>query len=198
MTVTDEELEEYLLTSPGTSRLALNAVCLLGAFVCGWLIVVVFARLRRTALGFLYAVPMFGLFVAGAQSIPVCLILALAIYLMAWIHANVLLSRYQAAARERIALLDRVRDESRVADDLLERGLLEAKVLRDRGRATSDFAGALALPGGDARLCNLSGLEALRAGHRELARSLFDRALETAAEPRQIDVIQRNRKRVLA
>lgn len=198
MNVTDEDLDAYLLTSRGMSRLELNAVCLIGLFACGWLLIVVFARLRRTTLGFLYFVPVFVLSVAGAQAFPWCLIPAVALYLLAWVHANVLLSGFRTAARERIAVLDRIRDEAGSADDFLERGLLAAKVLRDRDEATRDFAAALALPGGDARLCNLSGLEARRAGQRGLARELFDRGLEAAVDPRQVAVIQRNRGRVVA
>jgi hypothetical protein len=105
---------------------------------------------------------------------------ALLIWLAAWLHGYRALSRYQRAARERIATLSERRD----VDAVLETGVLLHRVMSDKAGAARALMPALELPGGDARLLYLAGLAMLAARRRAEAGCFFARAAAAAGDAR--------------
>ena len=126
----NKELDNYGLKDQGISRSGLNIMCFIGVFIFGWLLLVAFDQLGKKDKGWLYIVPILFLLFLSLKGTAELGFIAPIIYVVGWIHANVVLSRYQSLAKQRIAVIDKTPSSQQTADVLLERGLLEAKVLR--------------------------------------------------------------------
>jgi hypothetical protein len=197
----NQELNNYVLKAPGLGRKGLNIMYVLGVFACMWLSpVVVFHMLGKNKLGWFYpiitVIPM-GFCLAfsevGISGIPLATasILAILMYVTGWVHANIVLSRYQANARERIAQIDRLPGGQLAIDAILEKGVLQSKVLAD-GEAAATLCKALELPGGDAQLLNLAGVGLFASKRYAAAHQFFARALSIARDDALIKQIKRN------
>lgn len=186
------QLDDYLLNAPGIGRAALNLKCALGIVVLGWLMVVAFEQLGRKFQGWFYALPYAAIVIFLVRERPVFVLAALAVYAAGWVHANLMLSRVESLARQRLAELDRADPSTHDADLLLERGVLAAKVMQQDDRAREDFAAALRHPGGDAQLLALAGVLASRSERYALARQCFERAQQTATDPKLREQIAKN------
>jgi len=195
----NEELDNYVLKAQGISRNGLNIMCFIGVFIFGWLLAVAFEQLGKNKKGWLYISPIIVLLVLSRQDTselglipPIIYVVCPIIYVVGWIHANVVLSRYQSLAKQRIAEINQTPSRMQTVDVLLERGLLEAKVLRHTDQAMSDFTNVLQLSGGDPQLLNLAGVQFSSAKRFREAKQFFDRALETAKDEALVKQIKNN------
>lgn len=115
-------------------------------------------------------------------------------YVIGWIHANVILSRYQSNAQDRIDQLDRLSKDQRTANTIMEKAILQSKVLSNSG-ATAALTKALQKQGGDAQLLNLAG-EAMFAEKRySETKQFFDSALSNAKDDALIARIKKNQSK---
>lgn len=187
-----EDLANYMLKAQGISRSGLNIMCFIGVFIFGWLLVVAFNQLGKKGIGWLYIVPIIFLLVLSGKDMAELGLIAPIIYIAGWIHANVVLSRYKSLAKQRIAEINRTPSSQHTADALLERGLLEAKVLRQTDQAMSDLTNVLQLSGGDPQLLNLAGVQFSGAKRFGEAKKFFDRALETTKDEALVNQIKKN------
>jgi len=181
----NKELNHYLLSAAGTSRKALNIMALIGVFIFGVLIFVVLEELGKKALGWAYMVALVVIIVVVYNGILPWEfgLLAPVVYVSAWVHANLILSRYQSAARKRIAELEGRADQN--LDTLLETLFLRLKVLGGPPVSPQVLSDALRLPGGDTRLlCMAATVMAAHQRHRE-AVEYFDRAAANARDQAQ-------------
>lgn len=188
-----EELNNYVLKAQGISRSGLNIMCFIGVFIFGWLLAVAFDQLGKKGKGWGYLVPIIFIVAISRQGTAELGVIAPIIYVIGWIHANVVLSRYQSFAKQRIAEIDQTPSSLQSLDVLLERGLLEAKVLHQTDQAMSDFTNVLQQPGGDPQMLNLAGVQLSKAKRFREARQFFDRALETANDQALVKQITKNK-----
>jgi hypothetical protein len=187
----DYELKHYVLKALGVSRKGLNIICFIGIFIFGWLLAVVFDSLGRGKQGWwFYVVPMMVCLFISINIAPAFGIIVPIIYIIGWIHANAVLSGYQSSARNCIGIIDRLSENELTADAVMEKGILQIKVLAAGEAGASTLAKAIQMPGGDAQLLNLSGVVLFRAKHFAEAKQFFVRALSTSKE----DVLTRNIK----
>jgi tetratricopeptide (TPR) repeat protein len=190
----NEELDNYVLKAQGISRVGLNIMCFIGVFIFGWLLAVAFEQLGKKGKGWLYVIPIIFLLVVSRQGAGELALIATIIYIAGWIHANIILSRYESLAKQRISEIDRIPPSDLTADVLLERGLLRSKVLRQTEKALADFASAIQLPGGDPQLLNLAGGQYKAAKRFNEAKQFFDKALELTTDEALVKQIQKNLK----
>ena len=190
MVGSNKALNDYVFKAGGISRTALNVMAGIGIFIFGWLILFVYQLLGKSKLGWVYLIT-FGVcaIVLGRIWVEFWFI-GIIIYIAAWIHANIILSGYQSAARQRIAEIDS--SGAVDSDKVLEKGLLLHKVLRLEQPAVDAFATALQLPGGDSNLLNLAGVAMAGNKHYREAAQFYERALATAKDENQIKVITMN------
>lgn len=188
-----QELNKYVLKTPekGLSHKGLNIMCFIGLFIFPPLLSGAFEYLGKRMKGnfFLVAVvvvPIIALFVItiitpmGEISIGLIWFIIYAfIYIIGWINANVVLSRYQSSARERIAQIDKLSGGPLAIDAVLEKGLLQSKVLSDRETAAVTLVHALQMPGGDALLLHMAGFGLFLNKRYAEAKQFFDRALSS-------------------
>lgn len=186
------ELRGYVMHASGISRLGLNITCFIGVFIFGWLLAMVFDLLGKGKKGWMYVVPIIILAIMAKQGEPGLAILPLVIYMVGWIHANLVLSHYRRLARQRIATID---DQETVpTEDLLEEGLLFSKVLSDKQSARQALIAALSRPdGGSADLFNRAGVAILAARQPADAIKFFDRALSLSTNSAEAEQIKKNR-----
>ena len=187
-----EELDNYAFKARGISRTELNIIAFIGMFIFGWLIAVVFNFLGKQRHGWLYLVPIIFIGVGLSNVEPAYALLATVIYIVAWVHANVVLSRYQVAARRRISEIER--ETETPINTLLEKGILLQKVLRDKEAATDSFTSARSMPGGDPRLLNLAGLAISSTQRYREASEFLDRAAASAKDDALVKQIKKNQK----
>lgn len=178
----NQELHDYVTNAEGISRKRLNIICFIGVFIFGWLLTMVFESLGKKGKGWLYIVPIMALLVISQYGESPLGILAPVIYVVGWVHANLVLSHYQNLARKRIMAIE---NEPPSANLLLEEGILYHKVLHDKDAARSAFEKVSAHPDGvSADLLNLAGVALLADGNPSGAITFFDRALaETPDDP---------------
>ena len=81
------------------SRLSLNLMAFIGLFIFGWLIAVVFDKLGRRGLGWAYLVPVLAMGSLSRQVDVGFAFGAFLIYVVAWFHANMILSSLEATRR---------------------------------------------------------------------------------------------------
>jgi hypothetical protein len=154
------------------------------------LIAVVFSMLGRGKLGWAYVIPIIVILAGVRQFQPALAALALPIYIGAWVHANLLLSRYQADAQERIAAIDG--GAAPGPDGALEKGILLHKVLGQKDQAVEVLARAQGVEGADPVLLNLAGAALCGSKRFPEAGRLFDAARPRAKDPALITQIERN------
>ena len=187
-------LATYVLKAHGISRSGLNIMCFIGVFIFGWLLVVVFNQLGKKGIGWLYIIPVIFFFSVSRSGPAELGFIALTIYIAGWIHANAVLSNYKLLAGQRIAEIDEMPSRQQTANVILEKGLLEAKVMRRKDQALSDFVKVLQLHGGDPELLNLAGVHLSSAGRFSEAKQFFERALETAGDAALVSQIKKNKE----
>jgi len=174
------DLKNYVINAPGISRRTLNILAFIGIFIFGMLLAVIFALLGKRRTGWMYFIPFIVIVAVAINVQPMLTLLALIIYIAGWIHANIILSHYKSAARQRITEIDR---KSRVgANDILEKGLLLHKVLGEREQPTYILAFALRTPDGDPFLLVLAGRIMSKYKRYEEAREFFRRALASTKD----------------
>jgi GPH family glycoside/pentoside/hexuronide:cation symporter len=231
----NRELADYVLTAPGIGRQTLNAlfaagvILLLGVAVgrlamelSGWLVlggivpalagvVVVFVLLGKQRLGWWYVAVMIGCVAAGSKENYLGIV-GIIVFVVAWIHANGILTESLASAGPRLTQIRALEakepgaageaDEAgasrqlsarEVVDLALEKGLLHARILRDMASARSAFEPALDASGGDAELLNAAGRVLLAEKAYAHAERLFDRAIASAQGEELIRQIKKNR-----
>lgn len=188
------ELNSYLLKAQGINRTTLNVMAFVGIFIFGWLMAVIFEFLGKGKMGWVYCVPIAFLVIGVRQFEPTLALLAIPIYITAWVHANLVLSGYQSAARKRIAEIDRRKEPG--IDRVMEHGLLLHKVLNEKQSAADVLASALSMPGGDPVLLNLCGVMMFAGKRFNEAGDFFDRALTSAKEPALVRQIKKNQSSV--
>jgi len=81
------------------SRFALNLMALIGVFIFGWLLAVVFSKLGEKTLGWAYVAPVIALGIMARHGNENLTVVAFIIYLAGWVHANLILSGIQAGRR---------------------------------------------------------------------------------------------------
>ena len=187
----NQELNDYVLKAPGLGRKGLNIMCFIGVFIFGWLLAVAFQMLGKNKQGWFYVIPIIVCLAISNQTGSHLWILGILIYVTGWVHANIVLSRYQVSARERIAQIDRLSEGQFTIDAILEKGVLQSKVLAD-GEAAATLCKALELPGGDAQLLNLAGAGMFASKRYAEAKQFFGRALSIARDDALIKQIKRN------
>ena len=191
-----KELEFYVLKCEGVSRKYLNMMCLVGIFVFGWLLATCFDLLGKKNFGWFYVAPIITLIVVAQQLHSLVGLWSPAIYLLGWLHVNMVLSRYQVQARMRMKGIDQLSSAEQTADILLEKGLLQAKVLGAWDAAATTFNQALQKSDGDAQLWNLAGSILFLRNRYSAAKPLFDRALAGAVGEGLIELVQKNQSAV--
>jgi hypothetical protein len=188
----NKELNHYVMDTTGIGRKGLNIMCFIGIFIFGWLLAIVFDELGKKGKGWFYIVPIIGILVISRQSETILGILAPIIYIIGWIHANLILSRYQSLARKRIMEIDSF-PEPRI-DEILEKGILFNKVLRDAFSADNALEKAVSMPGGSSTLLNMAGVTLMSRKKDTEAIAFFNRALSVSQEAKERELIEKNRK----
>ena len=192
----DKDLRNYVSKAKGISRKGLNITCFIGVFIFGWLLAVAFEYLGKKRLGWLYVIPIIVFLVNSRDGFIPAKVLAAVTYVIGWVHANAVLSGYRATARRWIAQIDGLPAEQRTIDRLLEKGILQSKVLSEFDSAAMTFSDALRLPGGDPMLLNFAGARLCNRKRFVEAKQFFDRALPLATEGKLIEWIKRNQAAV--
>ncbi len=191
-----QELADYVLQGGALGRLGLNIMCFIGVFIFGWLLLSAFDTLGKKRLGWIYMAPYIACLAASRLIEPRLLILALVIYAIGWVHANMVLSKHRSDARDRITEIDRLSEGRATVNAVMEKGILQWKVLGDGEAATETFAQALQMPGGDAQMLNLAGVAMGGNKRYEEAKVFFDRALLAATDEVLVKWIKRNQASV--
>ncbi len=189
------ELENYVRNAQGLSRKGLNIMCFIGVFIFGWLLAVAFDMLGKKIQGWFYVVPLIAC-LAIARYQPILVLVGAIIYVVGWVHANMILSLYESLARQRVEEIDHLQSSARTTDILLEKGLLLSKVLRQVESSCSVFAEALQMPGGNPQLLNLAGVSMFACKRYNEAKQLFDRALTGAKDESLIKQVKLNQTAV--
>lgn len=187
----NDELRHYLVAASGIGRTGLNVMAGIGVFIFGWLIAIIFSNLGKGGRGWAYMIPYFILITAGRSEVPALAVLGLVIYIAGWVDANMVLSRYQSAARDRIAKIDHY--GSIGADMLLEKGILLHKVLGEKQLAVDVLKGAIRTTGGDPDFLNIAGVVMVADEQYREAIEFFDRALASTNREGLIKQIKKNR-----
>ena len=188
----NQGLNDYVLNEQGLGRKGLNIMCFIGVFIFGWLLAVAFDMLGRKRQGWFYVIPIIICLVLSRQAEPAIGILAPIIYIIGWIHANAVLSGYQSGSRDRIAQIDLLPGDQLTVDAILEKGILQWKVLADTDAAVATLTKALQMQGGDAQLLNLAGFGLCADKQFAEAKQFFDRALSSAKDDALIKRIKQN------
>jgi len=188
----NQELNDYLLKAQGLGRKGLNIMCFIGVFIFGWLLVTAFNMLGKKRQGWFYVVPIIVCLMISRLDAPAFGILASIIYVIGWIQANVVLSGYQSSARDRIAQIDQLSGAQLTVDVIMEKGILQSKVLADTDAAAATLTNALQMPGGDAQLLNLAGVGLFAKKRYAAAKQFFDKALSSAKNDELIKQIKQN------
>ncbi len=186
------ELQHYVLKASGVSRKGLNIMCFIGVFIFGWLLALVFDLLGMGKQGWFYVVPMMVCLFISMNVAPAFGLVTPIIYIIGCIHANAVLSGYQSSARDRIGQIDRLSEDQLTVDAIMEKGILQIKVLAAGGAGASTLTKAIQMPGGDAQLLNLSGIVLFRAKHFTEAKQFFIRALSNVKEDALMKQIKLN------
>ena len=188
----NQELRDYVLKEVGLSRTGLNIMCFIGLFIFGWLLTVVFNMLGKKNQGWFYVVPIIICLAISRQTETALGVVAVIIYIIGWVHANLVLSGYQSSARDRIGQIERLPGDQLTVDTMLEKGILQQKVLATSEAATSTLVKALQMQGGDAQLLNLAGVTLFAAKRYPEAKQFFGKALSSVKDDALIKQIKVN------
>lgn len=173
----NQELDYYVRSATGISRKTLNIMCFIGIFIFGWLLAVVFDQLGKKSKGWLYVGPVFVMIIASNKGGQDLTPLALILYVIGWVHANRILTRYQLLSKVRVANIDDIPAENLTVDDILEKGLLQYKVLGQTDRALDTLSEVLSLEGGNPDYLNRAGVVFSFKQKFAEAKDFFERAL---------------------
>ena len=191
----NKEIYKYVVNARGISRPVLNIVAFIGFFIHNWIIGVVFYCLGRVKLGLAYSLSIACLYFTIALTDSTWennfSVFLLILYIISWIHANVILSRYQSIARQRIAEID-----GQVNCDinaLLEKAVLLHRILRRGPQAVEILLDALHLPGGDPLLLYCAGVTLRENQFHRKASEFYDRALQSAEDESLMRKIEHDR-----
>ncbi len=182
----------------GISRNLLNIFCFIGVFIFGWLLHLSFVLLGKRKIGLVYVFPiliLFNLYRNGTIHPVTFYFWGPIVYLAGWVHVNMLLSRYQSLARKRIEAIEKVPAEQLTIDELMEKGILKARVLRQSDQAMADFSDALQLPGGTPQLLLNVGVQLFEAKNFSCAKKFLERALERTTDNKLKKIITRQKKK---
>jgi GPH family glycoside/pentoside/hexuronide:cation symporter len=215
------ELREYALRASGLKRQTLNlvlaaglailvvvAVVLLGFQARGWYDAVgivasfatvywAFTRLGKAQRGGVYVAVMVGCVVAGLSEQFIGVV-AIIVFVVAWIHANGVLSECRASVGPRLAEIELAAQTRPSADLWLEQGLLRSRVLLDESAAQKSVERALEQQGGDATLLNAAGVLMLGERSVQCAKQCFERAAMATSDKELLQEIRRNQALVNA
>jgi tetratricopeptide (TPR) repeat protein len=171
----NKELHDYVAYATGISRVELNVMAAIGVVIFGWLLGAAYERLGKRILAWGLVIALIVLLIwSGVARSEVASLLVIVLYIAAWVYANMILSRYEAMARQRVAEIDQ--ESSPTTNDLLEKGVLLHKVLRQNDRAREALKPALAMQGGDSFLWYLGGVALSNVKSYPEALAAFDRA----------------------
>lgn len=194
----DQRLHKFLMRTPGgrLTRIKLNILMCIGMFV-GIFVPFVFWVLLGglgMALGFLVASANFfiGLWVLSYPQYSQAALMFILAYLAVWVYANMVLSRYERLAKERI---DKIENEgSPSIDDILEKAILLQYFLNENNQSLEALRHSLSMQGGNALLWYLSaaGLVRMKA-YPDVLRAL-DRATEAFPDRKLLKMINQLRK----
>ena len=109
---------------------------------------------------------------------------------------NMVLSNYQSDARDRIAEIDRLSGDQVTVNAMMEKGILQGKVLADGETASATLTQALQMPGGNAQLLNLAGVVLFADKRYEEAKMFFGKALSVATDEVLIKRVKQNQVNV--
>lgn len=185
----EAELRKVIFAG-GITRKALNITALIGLFVFGWLMAFIFEYLGKAKQGWRYVIVIISALMIGRLFAPPIGVLALIIYIISWIHANLLLSRYKRLATERMAELE-TRGENNVNTEI-EKGLILCRVLKDK-KGVDILGRTLQMAGGDASLLNLAGVIMSDNKRYKEAAEFFDCALAGTNNEVLIKQLKQNR-----
>ena len=90
---------KYIAIVSSVSRKSIIIRCIIGLFVFGWLITMVFEDLGEKGIGWGYFIAMAVFAAIAKQSDPMLFIVVAIIYIIGCIHANVLYSQYKTLAK---------------------------------------------------------------------------------------------------
>lgn len=126
----------------------------------------------------------------AARFAPIAI--ALSVYILGSVHANIILSRLKKVANKRILEIEEQLHENNADNLLLEKGLLEWKVFNSYESAFSTWSQALASPECDSHLLNFVGVTVANKEYYEKAKEFFDRALQLSSGQSEKDRIEDN------
>lgn len=188
------ELDDFVRAPLWLTRGWLNLACFC-ALGFGLFLIYVFALLGKQRLIWRYLVPILICAITGV-GIPIALVLVV----IAWVHANKIMTRCHSLGKARVAELESISADAITANDLLERGLLKAKIIEDKflpfpsAQPLPDLAAAIDAPGGNPDLLYLAGVQCRGARQFADAKKLFDLAATTASDETLLKQIQQSQK----
>ena len=148
--------------------------------------------LGKNKQGWFYVVPIIICLSISNQTGAPLWVLGIIIYIVGWIHANSVLSGYQTNARDRIGQIDRQTGDQLTIDAIMEKGILQQKVLAAGQAAASTLATALQMSGGDGQLLNLAGVAMFANKRYAEAKQFFCRALSSVKDDALLKQIKVN------
>jgi hypothetical protein len=187
----DDELNYFMLKSPGLSRARLNITCFIGLFIFGWLLVSVFDILGNKRTGYFYIVLLWISLAISWTFTHWFGYIGVLIYFAGWVHANIILSNIRASAIDRLDAIDQLPGSQKKTDIILEQGILEGKVLEEAG-AISTLGTAFQMKGGNPRLLNLAGVELMARKKYSFAMQFFNKAKGSTDNEGLIKVVNMN------
>lgn len=126
----NSELDNYLVNASGTSFLTMNILALFGSVIFGWLIAVVYNSLGKGKFGWNFVLLLMMFTVAGSRLDNVFVYIGFAVYIVAWVHVNILFFRYRKLGKQRLAEIDK--QGGLDTNTIMEKGLILDKVMRDK------------------------------------------------------------------
>ena len=177
-----DDIYNFLTKARGISRAGLNIMCFIGAFIFGWLMAVVFNFLGKGWIGWIYVVLILIIFRISGEEPSVIMLIGGFIYIVGWIHANMLLSNYILLANNRIDEINAIPDNELSVNEILERGLLKLKLLRLKEEALIDFNKVTDLSGGDSQLMYHAGIYLYNVQSYQNSLFYFNGALENTSD----------------
>lgn len=193
----NEEIREYTLKAYGMKRSTLNIVAFFGIFIFGWLIAVIFSLLGKKRQGWKYLIPIIFFSVLARRGWQIYYFLAPTIYIIAWIHSNITLSRFERLAKSRIKDIEQLSEKK--IDTELERGILLSIALHETNFALSVISDALKLTsnGEDPLLFNKAGIILFKNKQYEKAKDTFNFALKNIRDESLKKQIAKNRLKAM-
>lgn len=184
-------LHSFLWYATGISRIGLNIYCFIGTFTLGIPLIDLFKRLNNQSIGLMYwfsyvilsaivFVKRFGdlnLELKDIQLMRLLAFIGLIIYLTAWVHSNIILSKYRRFGKSRLDELDKLPQDQLTMNLLVEKGLIKLKVLSLKDEAFEEFRRALQFSGGSDNALTMVADYTYHFKQYNLAKQFYERAL---------------------